>query len=306
MSSAQRPTVVAEPVARELQGALLPGVDHHQQPVIISLDISHGRKGSAFKDIRSVILDSWSLAQNSLSHPTDHLYPLFWSCTYVFSESERRVKSAASRSNFGASGHRVPGQDRLALLRHIFIHDTKGHVNASCGCQTIKPFDSLAQAQRIPTTRSRPLVVVGHDLRQDLASLRHADFEIEQFAPVVAYLDTQSTAVEQLGLRNAHRVSLRFLCQQLGLSYSNMHKSGNDAMYTLLALLELAARSKNPGEEEVKDKLRELVAYAMEIKPRTIKKMREEAAAKRTETRAHNMAEDLLSGYELMIEEQEA
>ena len=95
------------------------------------------------------------------------------------------------------------------------------------------------------TTNQRPIILVGHDIQNDMRAVERAGYIIHHHAPVEAVLDTQDIAREVFrGTR-----SLGDLCCKLGIKAKNLHNSGNDATYTLLALLKMGTAIVGQKEE---------------------------------------------------------
>jgi DNA polymerase III alpha subunit (gram-positive type) len=103
------------------------------------------------------------------------------------------------------------------------------------------------QSQLVDTTFYRLVVLIGHDLENDLRCLRKIDFDPTTVGPVIAVLDTQ---------RIAHALCskvffwLSSLCWYLDIRVSRFHISGNDAAYTLLALLRMATEFSHRASTE--------------------------------------------------------
>ena len=109
----------------------------------------------------------------------------------------------------------------------------------------------------IPSDRN--VVFVGHSIINDLQALQALDFEYSVLLSSI--LDTFYVANEVLGCWGG---SLGDLLLSLGCSFNRLHSAGNDANFTLRALLLLAARgfSKQQGEE---GEDRDTLAYLTQI-----------------------------------------
>ncbi|KAF2666587.1 hypothetical protein BT63DRAFT_481086 [Microthyrium microscopicum] len=84
---------------------------------------------------------------------------------------------------------------------------------------------------------SRNIVLVGHELQNDLRCLRGLGAECDE--PYVAILDTRQISQEVLP---GSRHTLRHILRNLNCPHGRMHSAGNDAHFTLRALLLLAVR----------------------------------------------------------------
>lgn len=88
----------------------------------------------------------------------------------------------------------------------------------------------------------RNIILVGHGLRSDLAVLRKRGIFIQEIPTIIAMFDTTYIAIEVLGIKS----SLHNLLKILGCPHENMHIAGNDANYTLRALLLLTYYGLRP------------------------------------------------------------
>jgi DNA polymerase III epsilon subunit-like protein len=97
--------------------------------------------------------------------------------------------------------------------------------------------------------------------------LDQAGFVLSQKS-VLQYFDTQVIAQY---LYRTDLLSLRDLCTVLGISREGLHVSGNDATFTLVALLKMASMlleySENVKSSEMAVELVKLVSYANEELP---------------------------------------
>lgn len=80
--------------------------------------------------------------------------------------------------------------------------------------------------------------MVLHGASEDLKFLNNLDPDITQKACYV--LDTVKAAQFPFGL--SYRYSLKYLLDELGIQYANLHAGGNDAHFALKALLMIAVR----------------------------------------------------------------
>ncbi len=88
--------------------------------------------------------------------------------------------------------------------------------------------------------RTRNIVLVGHDVVNDLKILQLLHFDLH--TSIVGILDTRKIVSTILALSNiSHRLSS--ILSELGCPFQNLHVAGNDAYFTLRVLLLLAIRS---------------------------------------------------------------
>lgn len=93
--------------------------------------------------------------------------------------------------------------------------------------------------------RERKIVLVGHDIRQEILVLHSIHFDLD--SSIVGYLDTQLMTMELLDLPTNHCLSLKGLIKCFGgirgYSPSMLHNAGNDANFTMRVLLLIAEKS---------------------------------------------------------------
>jgi DNA polymerase III epsilon subunit-like protein len=101
------------------------------------------------------------------------------------------------------------------------------------------PVSSSELANRIQTLipRGRKVVFVGHGVMNDLRALKALGFQFP--TRLSTALDTSQIAHEVLGSWTG---SLRELLKELKCPYNGLHCAGNDANFTLKALLLLVAK----------------------------------------------------------------
>ncbi|OTB17871.1 hypothetical protein K445DRAFT_374228 [Daldinia sp. EC12] len=88
----------------------------------------------------------------------------------------------------------------------------------------------------------RPVVVVGHGVHDDIAYLKKVGYNIRKVPQFTHEIDTM-LMFQYLEDSNTGR-KLSVICERLGLSYRNLHNAGNDATYTLQAMIAIALREK--------------------------------------------------------------
>ncbi|KAL5360182.1 hypothetical protein BJX96DRAFT_175051 [Aspergillus floccosus] len=98
--------------------------------------------------------------------------------------------------------------------------------------------EDLRTAIEVCMPQYRNIILVGHDVNNELIALRDLHFDFEQFPMDV--IDTQWVAKEVGGFPS---LQLRRMLQELEWPYGRLHCAGNDVHFTLRALLLLAARA---------------------------------------------------------------
>ncbi|KAE8450226.1 hypothetical protein EG329_006653 [Mollisiaceae sp. DMI_Dod_QoI] len=100
--------------------------------------------------------------------------------------------------------------------------------------------------------RGRNLVFVGHHISQDLSPLNALGFDLD--TGISAMLDTQRMAKKVLGSRvDALEYTLKGLLEKVGCPFRDLHVGGNDAHFTMRALLLLVAESYQGCNETLPD-----------------------------------------------------
>ncbi|KAI0883642.1 uncharacterized protein GGS22DRAFT_180658 [Annulohypoxylon maeteangense] len=86
----------------------------------------------------------------------------------------------------------------------------------------------------------RPVIMVGHDMVQDLNYLAKVGFNIWRVPQFTDEIDTKS--MFQRIQKSANGRSLSSICEELGISGCNFHNAGNDATYTLRAMIAMVVQ----------------------------------------------------------------
>ena len=97
--------------------------------------------------------------------------------------------------------------------------------------------DSMLENIQSLIPQDRNVILIGHDIKHDLQALRALKFN---FRTVTNILDTLSISIE---VNPNAPTSLRQLLIRVGCPFTKLHCGGNDANFTLRALLLLAATS---------------------------------------------------------------
>ncbi|SLM41260.1 Ribonuclease H-like domain [Lasallia pustulata] len=120
---------------------------------------------------------------------------------------------------------------------------------------TLTPFEgSDSNTEEQP---NRNVVLVGHDTSTDIAYLRGLGYDVSNMRNLLECLDT-ATLFRALKYETNSR-SLGSILLELGLMGWNLHNAGNDAAYTLQALIGIAVRGLHPSRVSPSEKLEEAV-----------------------------------------------
>ena len=143
--------------------------------------------------------------------------------------NRRFVQGCEDRFGFGTTCW-INLADAQKVLQRVFLDPTR--------------LDEAASFDADVVDCRRNIIVIGHSMRGDKEYLSQVGFSIADVANVVRIMDTQTLA----GGTKKHRIGLHRLMLNLGLQPVNLHNAGNDAGYTLQALILMAFQdSKIPG-----------------------------------------------------------
>jgi DNA polymerase III epsilon subunit-like protein len=139
------------------------------------------------------------------------------------------IRGCAESFNFGPTTWlRLP--DAKKVLHNIFRYPSQ-----------------LAEAADFTKTWSGParnIIFVGHNASSDDTFLKQLGFELSVDAVISCTIDTQQIA----GGTKKSPIGLHRLCLGLDMEPVNLHNAGNDAAYTLQAMVKMAVRDHvNPG-----------------------------------------------------------
>ncbi|KAI0542260.1 hypothetical protein GGR58DRAFT_526336 [Xylaria digitata] len=93
----------------------------------------------------------------------------------------------------------------------------------------------------------RPVIIVGHDIRQDLKYLTMIGYNPWGIPQIVDEVDTKDMFRRME--RGLHGRSLAMICTELGIPGRNYHNAGNDAVYTLRAMITMAVKRTVKGSD---------------------------------------------------------
>ncbi|KAK5135815.1 hypothetical protein LTR08_004642 [Meristemomyces frigidus] len=139
------------------------------------------------------------------------------------------IKGCPEQFGFGSSSW-IKLADMGPILKRIFQSPT----------QLLQAGDFSV----VPSEEKRNVIFVAHGASNDKAYLKKVGFDMTADAVVSRTMDTQVVASGS----KKHSIALRRLLLSLGSDPVNLHNAGNDAAYTLQALVVMALRDlKNPG-----------------------------------------------------------
>ncbi|KAM0363428.1 hypothetical protein HYE67_007568 [Fusarium culmorum] len=99
----------------------------------------------------------------------------------------------------------------------------------------------------------REIVVVGHDVRQDIAYFNDIGIDLRALAGLREPVDTQG--MHQAWCSSTNGRGLVTVLNDLNIPNKNLHNAGNDAHYTLCAMLGIAVVEVNGNEQQSNEML---------------------------------------------------
>lgn len=91
------------------------------------------------------------------------------------------------------------------------------------------------------------MVLVGHDIKSDIKYLSTIGFPIDQLPGLIGNVDTQ--AIYRAWKDGTKSPSLGSVLVDLDIRYKNLHNAGNDAVYTLRAMVAIAVVGLHPEQD---------------------------------------------------------
>lgn len=88
----------------------------------------------------------------------------------------------------------------------------------------------------------RNVVLVFHDASQDLAYLDKLGCSMDFFENILETVDTRN--MHQFIARGQNPTKLETVLDSLGIPWQHLHNAGNDALYTMRAMVALALKSR--------------------------------------------------------------
>ncbi|EMC99445.1 hypothetical protein BAUCODRAFT_56010, partial [Baudoinia panamericana UAMH 10762] len=200
-------------------------------PVLVCIDceaFEHAQQkitelGVAVLDTRDIDLHNVDASSStSNSWVAKMKYAHYRPIEYANLRNKNFIKGCAESFNFGTTTW-IRVNDGKQLLKRLFAHPTH--------------LPQLADfAVTPPTSEPRNVVFVAHGASNDTAYLKQLGFDMTADAEVIRTVDTQLLA----GGSKKHGVSLHRLMLALEVEAVNLHNAGNDAAYTLQAMVLMA------------------------------------------------------------------
>ncbi|KAI6899892.1 hypothetical protein D0869_01155 [Hortaea werneckii] len=238
-----------QPNTTSPKGSLTPIKD----PIFVCIDCeAFEHNQSKITEIGVAVLDTRETSHLNNSSPLPAWfekikYAHYRPVEYARLRNKTFIQGCPEQFNFGPSTW-VKLADMRRILCNIFADPTQLDRAADFSIPTTNTTSSPDQ----PQTDCRNIIFVAHGAGNDTTYLRHLSFDLSQQAQSTAAgsriaqtLDTQKLS----GSTKKSPLSLHRLCLCLHLEPKNLHNAGNDAGYTLQALIALAVNEhQNPGD----------------------------------------------------------
>ena len=102
--------------------------------------------------------------------------------------------------------------------------------------------DEATVTEADSTERAQDVVLVFHEFQSDVKYLEGVGYGVYDNPNLLEIVDTKH--MKQSALRSNQATRLESILFQLGFPYGNLHNAGNDAVYTLRAMIGLAVEKR--------------------------------------------------------------
>lgn len=117
-----------------------------------------------------------------------------------------------------------------------FIHlKDAPHIISECFKHPVSSVESLTSEEQ-----KRKIVIVGHDIGADIKFLKSIGYDVYNLPNLLELVDT--TSMFRIINRDMNGRSLGSIMNYLGVVAWNLHNAGNDAFYTLQAMIILSLK----------------------------------------------------------------
>ena len=111
---------------------------------------------------------------------------------------------------------------------------------------------SLVTGKHKPKSGSRPVVLVFHDSASDIKFLDVLEYDVGEAKSVLEIVDTRD--MYQQGLKASQPAGLERILAELNIPSRYLHNAGNDAVYTMQAMIGLAFKLRQQSLERARDR----------------------------------------------------
>ncbi|KAK3944641.1 good for full DBP5 activity protein 2 [Diplogelasinospora grovesii] len=200
------------PLAAEPEGSV----------VFVAVDIeAYEFDHNLVTEVGIATLDTASIAQVASGPGGENWFPLIQARHIrikenAWAKNTRHVRGCADYFDFGTSEF-VHSDNVIPIVKEI-----------------LGPLDNSG--------KKRPIVLVFHDAGQDIKYLRVLGHDIYQNENILEIIDTKE--MHQSIVRHRDSTSLQNVLNYLDIPWQHLHNAGNDAVYTLRAMVGLAVKKR--------------------------------------------------------------
>lgn len=126
----------------------------------------------------------------------------------------------------------------LSVRAYLRCADTNDRNSEIVGIGKMEKLCNSILSPESPSGEPRQVVIVGHDVKQDIALLHAIDVDIYDLPGLLEIIDNQRMQQHNSKYRDPQRLSM--VLSGLDISHCYLHNGGNDAVYTLQSMLALA------------------------------------------------------------------
>ncbi|OAA58538.1 ku family DNA-binding protein [Niveomyces insectorum RCEF 264] len=154
-------------------------------------------------------------------------------------------------------GRHIRIREHVSMVNRVFVHGYENNFNfGTTEFVSLKDVVSVITAvlqPTLPTGELRKVVLVGHDINSDISLVKNVGFDVHN-KEFLEILDTQD--LHQHFQMRQQQSSLRGLLNDLEIEHNFLHNGGNDAVYTLQAMVSLIVSKRQASLRRQNERLR--------------------------------------------------
>ncbi|KAL7938978.1 hypothetical protein V8C35DRAFT_289782 [Trichoderma chlorosporum] len=169
--------------------------------------------------------------------------------------------------------HHLRTKEYAGLVNHRYVHGCPSYFDfgTSTFPEECELPEAILEILAPYVEKRRRLVFVGHDARQDIKYLSSVGFEILSLRGLVEQLDTKEIHQAWKELDNGK--SLVSVLNDLSIRSKHLHNAGNDAVFTLRALIGVAIEEIREKEAKAKGEEYEPALWNVKVEEPDVKGM---------------------------------
>ncbi|KAL8374768.1 hypothetical protein RB599_001456 [Gaeumannomyces hyphopodioides] len=225
-----RQKITGRNIAPRAKGNSLTLNQQKQQPKLVCVDVeTYERSHDLVTEVGFAELDTSRLCGIPPGDNFQNWFSLIQGSHYVVKENSWakngvHVENNRGNYSFGTS-HIVP----LRTMHEIVVK--------TLGRRALR-----AEYERSDEAQLAPVVLVGHDIGADIEHLQKIGYDARKAPRIVDVVDTAQ--MHQHWRREKNSASLGRVLAGLEIPHRYLHNAGNDAMYTLQAMLVMASKAR--------------------------------------------------------------